>query len=98
MKKEALLTSAVVALLSLQVVGCNKPNEENNTTENNTSTTETKMPEMEKCMGVVKAGKNDCGTSKHACAGMATVDGDAEEWVYVPKGACEKIAGGVVKG
>ena len=25
----------------------------------------------EKCYGVAKAGKNDCGTAKHACAGMA---------------------------
>ncbi|MEN8213442.1 MAG: DUF2282 domain-containing protein [Pseudomonadota bacterium] len=54
-------------------------------------------PGMEKCMGIVKAGMNDCGTSKHACAGQATADGDAEEWVYVPEGACEKIVGGKVK-
>jgi uncharacterized membrane protein len=52
-------------------------------------------PEMEKCAGVVKAGKNDCGTSKHACAGMAKTDG-GDEWVYVPKGTCDKIANGKV--
>jgi len=52
---------------------------------------------MEKCAGIAKAGKNDCGTSKHACAGQAKTDGDKEEWVYVPKGTCEKIAGGNVK-
>jgi uncharacterized membrane protein len=40
---------------------------------------------------------NDCGTSKHACAGQATIDSDSEEWVYVPEGTCEKIAGGTVK-
>lgn len=51
----------------------------------------------EKCMGIVKAGQNDCGTSKHPCAGQAKVDNDAEEWVYLPKGACAKIVGGVVK-
>jgi uncharacterized membrane protein len=51
---------------------------------------------MEKCAGIAKAGKNDCGTSKHSCAGQAKTDGDAEEWVYVPKGTCEKIAGGKV--
>lgn len=49
---------------------------------------------MEKCAGIAKEGKNDCGTSKHACAGLATVDGDKEEWVYVPKGTCDKIVGG----
>ncbi len=52
---------------------------------------------MEKCTGIVKTGQNDCGTSKHACAGMAKSDGDAEEWVYLPKGTCEKIPGGKVK-
>lgn len=48
----------------------------------------------EKCAGVVKAGKNDCGTSKHSCAGQAAKDGDGDEWVYVPTGTCEKIVGG----
>jgi uncharacterized membrane protein len=52
---------------------------------------------MEKCQGIVKAGMNDCGTSKHACAGMAKVDGDPKEWVYVPTGTCAKIVGGKVK-
>ena len=55
-------------------------------------------PGMEKCLGVSKAGMNDCGTAKHACAGQAKVDNDPEEWVYVPKGTCEKMAGGTVKG
>lgn len=50
----------------------------------------------EKCAGIVKAGKNDCGTSKSSCAGTAKVDRDPEAWVYVPKGTCEKIAGGTV--
>jgi uncharacterized membrane protein len=52
---------------------------------------------MEKCTGIVKVGKNDCGTSKHACAGQAKTDADAEEWVYLPKGTCEKIPGGKIK-
>lgn len=50
----------------------------------------------EKCAGIVKAGKNDCGTSKSSCAGTAKVDRDPEAWVYVPKGTCDKIAGGTV--
>lgn len=55
--------------------------------------------EWEKCAGVVKAGKNDCGAidGSHACGGMAKTDNSANEWVYVPKGTCAKI-GGVVKG
>ncbi|HSW53274.1 MAG TPA: DUF2282 domain-containing protein [Sulfuricaulis sp.] len=48
---------------------------------------------FEKCAGVVKAGKNDCGTSKHGCAGQASKDSDKEEWVYVPTGTCDKIVG-----
>jgi uncharacterized membrane protein len=47
----------------------------------------------EKCAGVIKAGKNDCATSKNQCHGHVTVDRDPEAWVYVPKGTCEKIAG-----
>lgn len=54
-------------------------------------------PGYEKCAGIVKAGMNDCGTSTHSCAGQAATDGDAEEWVYVPAGTCNKIAGGVIK-
>lgn len=52
----------------------------------------------EKCAGVAKAGMNDCGANGHACAGMAKTDGDANEWVYLPEGTCDKIVGGKVKG
>jgi len=54
-------------------------------------------PGFEKCLGVAKAGMNDCGTSQHACAGQSTADGSADEWIYVPEGTCDKIAGGKVK-
>lgn len=52
----------------------------------------------EKCAGIAKAGKNDCGAlnGKHGCAGMAKKSKDAQEWVYVPKGTCAKIVGGKV--
>jgi len=53
-------------------------------------------PDMEKCYGVVKAGKNDCAANGHACAGQAKSDKDAREWLSVPKGTCERIAGGSV--
>jgi len=52
---------------------------------------------FEKCEGIAAKGMNDCGTSKHGCAGQAATDNGAEEWVYVPKGTCSKIAGGSVK-
>lgn len=50
----------------------------------------------EKCAGVVKAGKNDCATASSACAGTVSKDNQKDAWIYVPKGTCEKIAGGVV--
>jgi uncharacterized membrane protein len=52
--------------------------------------------DQEKCGGIVKAGKNDCGTSAHSCAGQAEKDADTNEWIAVPKGACERIVGGKV--
>jgi uncharacterized membrane protein len=48
----------------------------------------------EKCYGIAKAGKNDCGANGHSCAGQAVKDGDGKEWIKVPKGTCEKIVGG----
>ena len=51
---------------------------------------------MEKCYGVVKAGKNDCQTSTAACAGSATKDSQKDAWLYLPKGSCEKLVGGSV--
>ncbi|HUX24244.1 MAG TPA: DUF2282 domain-containing protein [Burkholderiales bacterium] len=51
---------------------------------------------MEKCFGIAKAGKNDCSSNKsaHACAGQATKNNDPMDFVAVPKGTCDKIAGG----
>ncbi len=54
-------------------------------------------PGFEKCAGIVKAGMNDCGSSKHQCGGMAKTDGDPEEWIFVPEGTCEKLVGGILK-
>ncbi len=51
--------------------------------------------EKEKCFGVVKAGKNDCGVKgAHSCAGQATEDGDSHEWLFLPAGICDKLAHG----
>ena len=48
----------------------------------------------EKCYGIAKAGKNDCAANGHACQGQAKAESNAREWVYVPKGTCERIVGG----
>ena len=52
---------------------------------------------VEKCAGVVKKGKNDCGTKKHGCGGMAKADNMADEWVYMPSGLCDKVGGTVLQ-
>lgn len=49
-----------------------------------------------KCKGIAKKGANDCGANGHACSGQAKKDNDPNEWIYVPEGVCEKIAGGTV--
>lgn len=81
MKKTVILGAITVAMLSLGMSGSVLAGK----------------PGFEKCLGIAKAGKNDCGTSGHACAGQAATDGMADEWVYVPEGTCEKIVGGKVK-
>ena len=54
---------------------------------------------MEKCFGIAKAGMNDCSTKKssHSCAGQATKNNDPLDFVVIPKGTCDKIAGGVAE-
>lgn len=58
----------------------------------------TSMPaeaaKKEKCFGVAKAGGNDCQTVNNACAGQSNVDDQADAWLFVPKGVCEKLTGG----
>ncbi len=81
MKKPIIPGAVTIAMLALGISG----------------TATAGKPGFEKCMGIVKAGKNDCGTSGHACAGQSTKDAAPDEWIYVPKGTCEKIVGGKVK-
>lgn len=54
----------------------------------------------EKCAGVAKKGMNDCGSldGKHSCSGKATKDNDPNEWVYLPKGTCDKLTKSKVVG
>jgi uncharacterized membrane protein len=53
--------------------------------------------QSEKCFGIAKAGKNDCASNKsaHSCAGQAAKNNDPQDFVAVPKGTCDKIAGGM---
>jgi uncharacterized membrane protein len=52
--------------------------------------------EQEKCFGVARSGKNDCATSTSSCAGTAKQDNQKDAWVYVPKGSCQKLSGGML--
>jgi uncharacterized membrane protein len=58
---------------------------------------ESSTVERERCYGIVKAGKNDCGTASHACAGRAVADAQPDEWKMVAAGTCEKIHRGSLK-
>jgi uncharacterized membrane protein len=85
MKNNQILSVAIGSLLALGLVG-------------NASAADKKM-DMEKCFGVAKAGMNDCSSNKsaHSCAGQATKNNDPMDFVAVPKGTCDKIAGGMLK-
>ena len=78
----ALIATAIGSLMTLAVV-----------TASGMAAAAGKM-EVEKCFGISKAGKNDCQTSTHACAGTATKDNQKDAFVLLPKGTCDKVAGG----
>jgi len=58
------------------------------------ATGQAQAADSEKCYGVAKAGKNDCQTPSSSCAGTNKVDGNGQAFVLVPKGTCDKLAGG----
>jgi len=59
--------------------------------------TKAKGIKTEKAYGIAKAGKNDCATKAHQCAGQAKVDNDPSEWIFLPAGVSAKIAGASLK-
>ncbi len=85
MENQKILSIAIGSLLALGLAGTAKAAD--------------KKVEMEKCFGVAKAGMNDCSSNKsaHSCAGQATKNNDPMDFVAVPKGTCDKIAGGNLK-
>lgn len=50
--------------------------------------------DKEKCFGVAKAGANDCQTATSSCAGTSKTDNQADAWIFVPAGLCERLVGG----
>jgi len=81
----ALMTTAISGAISLGILGATG------------TALAADKPKMEKCYGVVKAGKNDCQTNTSACAGTSTKDGQKDAWIYIPKGTCDKLVGGSTK-
>lgn len=59
-----------------------------------TTTSAVAAEDKEKCYGVAKAGKNDCATKTSSCAGTSKEDNQSDAFVVVPKGLCDKLAGG----
>jgi uncharacterized membrane protein len=55
------------------------------------------QPKSEKCFGVAKAGQNDCQTATSSCAATSKADRQPDAWIYLPKGLCQKLAGGSLK-
>lgn len=49
---------------------------------------------VEKCYGIAKKMKNECGTPRHACAAQAKTNNDRADWIFVMKGNCKMITGG----
>lgn len=81
--KKILLTAAAMGVISVGMLAANIA-----------SSNAADMADKEKCFGVVKAGANDCGTSAHSCAGHSSKDGASDEWIFLPKGVCERLADG----
>ncbi len=54
-------------------------------------------PDVEKCYGVAKAGKNDCKTLSNACAGHASMDNQKDAFIVLPAGTCDRIVGGTLE-
>lgn len=81
-KKKKILNAIVVGAVSVGVAAASTQ-----------ALAKSKCP-VEKCYGIVKKMKNECGTPKHACAAQAKTNNDPNEWIYVMKGNCKMIAGG----
>ena len=79
--KQALITTAVSSLLAMGAFAVSAQD----------------APDMEKCYGIVKAGANDCAGPGHTCQGQASTDADANEYILLPAGTCDRIAGGEVR-
>ena len=103
--KNSVTTIALQSLMVAVIAACSSPSDDQGpgATAESAAGAEEKPAVVaadagrEKCMGIARAGLNDCGTSTHSCAGQASADNEPEEWIYLPKGTCEKIVGASIK-
>ncbi len=84
MNTKQLVASAVAAALALPLVSSAGP-------------APSPRFEAEKCYGIARAGRNDCETRMSSCAGTSKRDNQKDAWIYMPKGACERIVGGALQ-
>ena len=81
-KNQALVSAAVSSLIAVGALAVS---------------TQASAQDMEKCYGVVAAGKNDCAGPGHTCQGQAASDASPDEFILLPAGTCERLTGGEVK-
>ncbi len=81
-KNQALVSAAVSSLIAVGALAVS---------------TQASAQDMEKCYGVVQAGKNDCAGPGHTCQGQAVTDASPEEFILLPAGTCDRLTGGEVK-
>lgn len=80
-----IIKSALTGVLALAAVSLNV---------NATTTATSSNQNTEKCYGIVKAGMNDCATGNSSCVGTSKKDKQADAYLLLPKGTCNKIVGG----
>ena len=92
---KAIATAAISGVLALGLSACggDKQQASSGSAAEGETVAAADNSANEKCFGLAKKGMNDCAANGHSCAGQAKADGDAKEWIYVPKGSCDKIVG-----
>ena len=81
MNSDQIIRGAIAGMLALGIAGA-------------TSQAMAAAGSNEKCAGIAKAGKNDCASNGHSCAGQSKKEANGKEWVKLPAGTCERIVGG----
>ena len=93
----ATLAAAVGLALSAPAYAQDKPGAKPMNAEQKQTMERMQKNNLEKCYGIAARGKNDCAEGVHSCVGQATIDRDKASFLAVPKGDCQRIAGGSSK-